>query len=75
MLSNECVGAFLYICVYVDRYVCVIYSQVQNKRGGTFNFFVSFGDPPPQLILTPPFINFSNFSRDYTEVHKYIIDS
>ena len=38
MLSNECVGAFLYICVYVDRYVCVIYPQVQNKRGGRLIF-------------------------------------
>ena len=43
-------------------------------NGGDVYFFVIFGDPP-QLILTPPFINFSNFSRDYTEVHKYIIDS
>ena len=32
-------------------------------------FFVIFGDPPP------PFVNFSNFLRGYTEVHKYIIDS
>ena len=30
---------------------------------------------PPQLILTPPFINFRNFLREYNEVHKYIIDS
>ena len=37
-------------------------------NGGTFIFFVIFGD-------RPPFINFSNFSRGYTEVHKYIIDS
>ena len=50
------------------------YSQVQNKRGGAFIFFVIFGDPS-QLILAPPFINLSNFSRGYTEVHKHIIDS
>ena len=37
-------------------------------------FFVIFGDPPA-AYFDPPFINFSNFSRFYTEVHKYIIDS
>ena len=45
-----------------------------NGGGGHVIFFVIFGDPS-QLILTSPFINFSNFSRNYTEVHKYIIDS
>ena len=30
---------------------------------------------PVRLFCPPPFINFSDFSRDYTEVHKYIIDS
>ena len=40
-------------------------------NGRDIYFFVIFGDSP-QLILTPPFINFSNFLRDYTEVHKYI---
>ena len=50
-----------------------IYSRVQNKGGDVLNFFVIFADPP-QLILTPLFINFLNFTRDNTEVHKYIID-
>ena len=43
--------------------------------GGTFIFFVIFGDSPLQLILTVPFVNFSNFTREYKEVHKYITDS
>ena len=45
-----------------------------NGGGGRFVFFVIFGDPP-QLILTLLFMNFLNFSRGYTEVHKYITDS
>ena len=55
----------------------LVYSQVQNKRGrGDIYFFMIFGDPPPPAAyLTPSFINLSNFSRGYTEVHKYIIDS
>ena len=48
------------------------YSQVQNKRrrGGVY-FFVIFGDLPA-AYFDPPFINFSNFSKGYKEVHKYI---
>ena len=37
-------------------------------------FFGIFGDPR-SLFWPPPFINLSNFSKNYTEVHKYIIDS
>ena len=53
-----------------------IYSQVQNKRWGGRLFLTSFletpacFDPPPRLC-----INFSIFSREYKEAHKYIIDS
>ena len=34
------------------------------------------GPPPPPsaAYFDPLFINFSNFTRDYKEVHKYIID-
>ena len=48
----------------------------KNWGGGQWRrlFFVIFGDPPA-AYFDPPFINFLNFSRDYTEVHKYIIDS
>ena len=41
---------------------------------GDVYFFVIFGDPP-QVVLTTPFVNSLNFTRDYKEVHKYIIDS
>ena len=41
---------------------------------GDVYFFVIFGDLP-QVILTTPFVNSLNFTRDYKEVHKYIIDS
>ena len=51
------------------------YSQVQNIRGKGVYFFVIFGDPRSLFWPPPPFINFSNFSRGYIEVHKYIIDS
>ena len=44
------------------------YSQVQNKWEDVY-FFMIFGDPM-QLILTPLFINFSNVTREYKEVHK-----
>ena len=40
--------------------------------GGTFIFFVIFGDPPQLILTPPPFINFSNFSRGYIEGHRYI---
>ena len=43
--------------------------------GGDVYFFVSLGDPPHLILTLPPFINFSNFTRDYKEVHKNIIDS
>ena len=49
------------------------YTQVQNKRGETFIFFVIFGDPPHLILTPPPLINFLNFTRDYKEVHKYIM--
>ena len=39
-------------------------------NGGDIYFLCDFWRPP-----SPLFINFSNFSRDYTEVHKHIIDS
>ena len=55
--------------------VFVTYSQVQNKRGKTFIFFVIFGDPPQLILTPPPFINFSNFTREYKEVHTHITDS
>ena len=45
--------------------------KISGGGGGTFIFFVIFGDPP-QLILTPPFINFLNFMREYKEVHTNI---
>ena len=52
------------------------YSQVQNKWGGRghLNIFRDFWRPPA-AYFDPPFINFSNFSRGYTEVDKYITDS
>ena len=43
-------------------------------NGGTF-IFRDFWRPPQLILTPPPFINFSNFSRNYREVHKYIIDS
>ena len=43
-------------------------------NAGDVYFFVIFGDPP-QVVLTTPFVNSLNFTRDYKEVHKYIIDS
>ena len=51
-------GGFLNTMTFakVQGSVFRTYSQVQNERGGggeTFNFFVIFGGPPPQLILTP----------------------
>ena len=47
------------------------YSQVQRERGGggAVYFFVIFVDPPG-AYFDRPFINFSNFMGDYTEVHK-----
>ena len=53
---------------YESRLVC--YSQVQNKRRGDVHFFLDLCRPPSP----PPFLNFSNFTRDYKEVHKYNID-
>ena len=41
------------------------YSQVQNKRGGAFIFFVIFGDPS-QLILAPRLL-ISRISRGATQ--------
>ena len=35
----------------------------------TFSFFVIFADTPA-AYFDPPFTNFSNFTRDYKEVHK-----
>ena len=53
------------------------YSQVQNKRGGgggegDVYFFRDFCRPPAAYFDPLPFINFSNFMRDYKEVHEYI---
>ena len=42
--------------------------------GGGHLFFCDFWRRPA-AYFDPPFINFLNLSRDYTEVHKYIIDS
>ena len=55
--------------------VFLTYSQVQNKLAGrgACIFFMIFGDPPPpppQLIFILLFINFSNLTREYREVHK-----
>ena len=53
------------------------YSQVQNKRGGRL-FFRNFADLPPAVYFDPPpvySVDFSNFTRDYKEFDKYIIDS
>ena len=36
--------------------------------GGDVYFFVIFADT--HNLTPPPFINFSNFMRDYKEVHK-----
>ena len=46
------------------------YSQVQNKRGGGDAYFFRDFCRPPAAYFDPPFINFSNFTRDYKEVHK-----
>ena len=43
-----------------------------KKTGGGRSFFRDFWRPPAAYFDPPPFINFSNFSRGYTEVHKYI---
>ena len=45
------------------------HATVRFKLNGSAYFFVTFADP------LGPFINFSNFTRDYKEVYKYIIDS
>ena len=54
-----------------------LYSRVQNKWGGGTFIISWFLESPRSLFWPPPFINFSNFSRGYLEVHKikYIIDS
>ena len=31
-----------------------------------------FGDSPQLILTLPPFIHFSNFTREYKEVYKYI---
>ena len=46
-----------------------------SKLTGVGRLFFVISADPPQLILIPPFINFSNFMKDYKEVQKYIIDS
>ena len=67
---------FEHIFTEVKPQLFSIYSQVQNKRWGGRLFFPDFWRL--QLILTPPprlCNNFSIFSREYKEAHKYIIDS
>ena len=72
-LNNE--NLFVYVA---SAFQIKILSQSVTLRfkinGGGRSFFRDFCRFPPQLILTPPFINFFNFTRDYKEVRKYIID-
>ena len=61
-----------FICPFTSRKVK---RQVFRFKanGEDVYFYVIFVDPL-KFILSPPFINLSNFTRYYQHVHKYIID-
>ena len=73
----------IYIPLVLSSYIFIAFTPLDlatrtlrfKINGGGRLFFREFWRLPAAYFDPPPFINFSNISRDYTEVHKYIIDS
>ena len=77
---EELVSLMFISCSFIspfDDLVISVHTLRFKISGGRRLFFRDFWNPPPhpQLILTPLFINFPKFTREYKDVYTQITDS